>query len=125
MAMTRAAVAAMPNGNGFNLLDEAPRLVGELDTDGTATLEVDSTRKNSASSEHISSELDDKALPGMANVWDLKTRNRGEVISDAASLNSSMSTSSEEDYDRLKYDPSTVIVGGKGGGLHTDAELAA
>src|SRR2546421_7873215 len=106
--MTQAATA-VSNGDRFDPLDEAPCLVGELNTDGTATLEVDSTLKNGASSEHMSPKLGDKASSAAENAWGLTARNGGESISDSASLNSSMSASSEEDYDRLKYDPSTVI----------------
>ncbi|RDW57990.1 hypothetical protein BP6252_13401 [Coleophoma cylindrospora] len=84
-------------------LDQAPQLVGHLNADGTANLEVDNS--------YVASKQTTKAPRALKEA--LKAAGRDyegtslDVVSDSAS---------EEDYDALLHDPMTVKLGGKGGG---------
>lgn len=79
--------------------DNAPRLVGQLESNGLATLEVDTSALSSKSTKPPRSMK--AALDAVAKV----------------DYSDTTSTASEEDYDNLKLDPLTVVAGGKGGGF--------
>lgn len=84
-------------------LDKAPQLVGQLNEDGTANLKIDTTYISPASPgapRSLKAALQAVAGPG-------KSTNGSDTASE---------TTSEEDYDALRHDPSAVVAGGKGGG---------
>lgn len=85
-------------------LDKAPRLVGQLNSDGIASFEVDKTYIPSISHENPSRSL--------KYALDAAAKARGGSSTATAS-----ESASEEDYDALEHDPMTVVVGGKGGGF--------
>lgn len=83
-------------------IDNIPQLVGQLNSDGIASLEVDPlyqpfSRSNPPRSLKIA--LDAAATDSRRN-----------------SSGDTQSETSEEDYDNLKHDPAAVVGGGKGGG---------
>ncbi len=86
-------------------IDKVPQLVGQLGSDGIASLSADP---------HYSppSRLNPpRSLKAALDATDRRN-----------SFGYTTSDSSEEDYDALKHDPSTVIVGGKGGGFEENEE---
>ncbi|KAK2625274.1 hypothetical protein QTJ16_005643 [Diplocarpon rosae] len=79
----------------------APQLVGQLGSNGVASLSIDSSY-----SPPSLSDLPQSTKPSL-NATN-KRDSSGPMKSD----------SSEEDYDALKHEPSAVVVGGKGGGFN-------
>lgn len=86
---------------------KAQHLVGQLDQDGLATLEIDASVRNAAGNGGLPGD------PPRSMKAALDTVVKGSD-SDTAS------TASEEDYDKMKPDPQTVVLGGKGGGFTED-----
>lgn len=83
-------------------IDKVPQLVGQLNSDGIASLQVDPlyqplSRSNPPRS--LKTALDAVATDSRRN-----------------SSGDTQSETSEEDYDNLKHDPAAVVGGGKGGG---------
>jgi sterol O-acyltransferase len=84
-------------------IDKVPQLVGQLNSDGTASLEADTayTFPNSSNPPRsLKAALD--------SVADSRRDSSRDTTSEF---------SSEEDYDALKHDPEAIIAGGKGGGF--------
>ena len=84
-------------------LDKAPQLVGQLNSDGIASLKEDTAYvipKLSKSPRSLKMALE-------------KTGRKGS--------DSTSNSGSEEDYDALKHDPGTVVRGGKGGGFASES----
>jgi hypothetical protein len=85
-------------------LDKAKRLIGQLDSNGIASLKVETNLENGYT----------KVNPprSMKTALDTVTNTkRGKEDSDTGS------TASEEDYDTLGHDPLTMVAGGKGGSI--------
>ena len=97
-----------PSVKRSSSLDNAPQLVGQLNSDGIASLEADSTY----------------TLPSRSNPpRSLKLALDAAVESGrSSSTDTASETASEEDYDALKHDPMAVVVGGKGGGFEADSD---
>lgn len=85
-------------------LDNAPRLVGQVNADGIASLEVDKSYSPPQTGPKPRS---------LKAALDAATRDREKSGTDTTSDNAS---ASEEDYDALAHDPMAVKLGGKGGG---------
>jgi sterol O-acyltransferase len=82
-------------------LDQAPQLSGQLNADGIARLEVDSSY----------------SAPRAPNP-PRSLKAALEAVTDAGRNDSdATSTASEEDYDALKHDPMAVVNGARGGGF--------
>lgn len=107
------ALSATPNSPGnisrSSSLDKAPQLVGQLNAEGIASLQKDLSYLAPTSNPPRSLKA---ALEAVSS------SKRG--ISDTSS-----ETASEEDYDALRHDPSTVVRGGRGGGFEEDANGGA
>ncbi|KAI9736816.1 MAG: acyl-CoA/sterol acyltransferase [Claussenomyces sp. TS43310] len=93
-------------------LDEAPQLVGQLGQDGIANLKID---RNATSDRHSTSEPPHSLKAALDAVAGSRGHNGH---SDATS------TASEEDYDNLRHDPQTMIMGGRGGGFLGSEEVS-
>ena len=109
--MAGPAIAAEPPAlnNGSSSLDNAPQLVGELNSDRIANLREDTAYASSANTRaprSLKAALE--AVTGLG---------RSTNGSDAAS-----ETASEEDYDAMRHDPSAVVAGAKGGGFTNGAK---
>jgi sterol O-acyltransferase len=104
--MARQATAAEPPAvnNQSSSLDKAPQLVGQLNSNGIASLHEAITYTSPASSGAPRS-----LKAALEAVTDSGRSTNG---SDTAS-----ETASEEDYDAMKHDPSAMVAGGKGGGF--------
>ena len=81
-----------------SLVDKA-RLLGQLDLASLADSGAQSSRLQ---------ENDEAGLQQAANIADIAVQ---------------LITSEEDDYDNIKVDPSTVLLGSRGGGLQTEATL--
>lgn len=104
--MARLAATTAPHSinNRSSSLDKAPQLVGQLNADGIASLQEDTT--------YVSPTTPNAPRSLKAALDAVTDSRRSTSVSDTAS-----ETASEEDYDALKHDPSAVVVGGKGGGF--------
>jgi hypothetical protein len=91
--------------NGPPSLDEASRLVGQLNSDGLASLRIDTSISDNMETTSTQSTSLTSELPG-----------GGEEGGQTSS------GSEEEDYDNLQHDPLTVVTGGKGGGFDEKSE---
>lgn len=91
-------------------LDDAPHLVGQLNSDGIASLTPDPAYSTLGSS----------GRPGSLRAALEAVADSGRNTSDTSS-----ETASEEDYDALKHDPMTVVKGGRGGGFLTEDAMNA
>lgn len=92
---------ARPSASRSSSLEKAPRLVGQLNSEGIISLEKDS------------SPLSSKPPRSLKVALEAATSSRGLS-------RTSSETGSDEDYDALKHDPATVVRGGKGGGFAVD-----
>ena len=92
-------------GTGRKVLGDTTFLVGSLDQDGFAEL----------------------VPPGNGELTATSSRRIAPIprTDSSGSAAASFTTNSEDDYDDLKIDPSTVVQGSKGGGLKGVATLAA
>lgn len=91
-------------------IDSEPQLVGKLNSDGIASLEIDRTFRK----------LNRGELPRSMKAA-LNGNGKAEMRRDSSASDSLASDASEENYDELKHDPTTVIVGAKGGGFVAEA----
>ncbi|KAI9810397.1 MAG: acyl-CoA/sterol acyltransferase [Pycnora praestabilis] len=96
--------------------ESASHFIGELSPDGIASFRKDIFAVAEGTNGTTISRADSNGQP-TAEV----TRERNE--SDSSTTRSS--SESEEDYDALKIDPSTIVEGGRGGGLEREGALAA
>jgi sterol O-acyltransferase len=100
MAATAAAHPPLESQNSF---DSISRLVGELSSDGTASLrKEDSDFANGSHRAVLARALSDRP-PSVA---------------------SSTTNTSEEDYDVQKTDPAALVAGSKGGGLEVQGSIS-
>ncbi|TAQ89374.1 hypothetical protein B7494_g2302 [Chlorociboria aeruginascens] len=85
-------------------LEKVPQLVGQLNSDGIANLEVDGPHAstNNGPSRYLKASLE-------TNI----DYTKGHPINTSSE---STSEEEEEDYDSLRHDPRTIVDGGKGGG---------
>jgi len=84
-------------------LDKAPQLVGQLNSDGTTSLEEDNGYKAPAQM---------KAQRSLKVALEAAGRKDSDTASNSGS---------EEDYDALKQEPGTVLLGGRRGGFMEDS----
>lgn len=107
-SMSRQAASRHPprEASRSSSIDSQPQLVGKLNSDGIATLEVDTTF----------TKLNRGELPRSMKAA-LNGNRKAEMRRDSSASDSLASDASEENYDELKHDPTTVIVGAKGGGF--------
>ena len=106
LRMAASALTRPPVLDG-NSSDESSHLVGELLEDGIADLRPAKV------------EAHEHAVNGTEPI--LKLNNSDDVDTEARLR--AASGSSDENYDALKIDPTTVVQGGKGGGLESTATL--
>ncbi|KAE8454042.1 hypothetical protein EG329_007818 [Mollisiaceae sp. DMI_Dod_QoI] len=92
--------------NRTSSIDKVPQLIGQLNSDGIASLTVDPLYQ----------------LPSRSNPpHSLKSALDAATDSRRNSLGDTTSETSEEDYDNLKHDPAAVVGGGKGGGYREES----
>lgn len=91
-------------------LDKVPQLVGQLNSNGTVKVKADPTYTKSSRTSHPQSLK--MALNAVADSRRDSSGSGDSAISD---------TASEEDYDALQHDPTSVVVGAKGGGFVIEA----
>jgi sterol O-acyltransferase len=96
-----------PGHSRSSSIGSEPQLIGQLDSDGTASLQVDSTYVKANKGQPPRSL---KAALNAAAQLRRESSTSDSVVSDA----------SEEDYDVMKHDPTTVVIGAKGGGFVTE-----
>lgn len=111
--MVRLATTTVPPviSSRSSSLDKAPQLVGQLNSDGIANLEEDTTYVSPTSAGAPRS-----LKAALESVADSRGSTNG--------FDTASETASEEDYDALKHDPSAVVAGGKGGGFVAEAHGA-
>ncbi len=97
-----ATAVAHPPLVSENSLDNASRLVGELSSDGTASL-----RKE-----------DSNVLNGSHRAT------LGRALSDSPPSVASSTTTSDEDYDAQRADPAALVEGSRGGGLEVEGKIS-
>ncbi|KAH6674149.1 MBOAT, membrane-bound O-acyltransferase family-domain-containing protein [Halenospora varia] len=96
-------VPRLDTNNRTLSLDKVPQLVGQLGSDGIASLKAD---------ESLAPPGKSRAPRSLKAAFDAVGDSRRESLTDTAS-----ETASEEDYDSLKHDPAVLAEGAKGGGL--------
>jgi sterol O-acyltransferase len=103
--MARLPVAPTPPAaaSRSSSLDKVPQLVGQLNSEGIASLEADHTYTQPRRSEPP------RSLKIALDAVDGSRRN--------SSADSTSESASEEDYDAFRHDPMAVVAGGKGGGF--------
>jgi sterol O-acyltransferase len=94
-------------------VDSEPQLVGQLNFDGTASLKAVTYNTTNAKESPKTLKI---ALESVAGV------RRESPSSASGDSNSIASDASEEDYDAMKPDPRTVVVGAKGGGFMVETD---
>ena len=113
MAKTRASQMAedqnlAPQPIVTDQVDHASVLIGELQSDGTISIKAADQSQETASAVLDSSPNEPPTF-----------RKAMAAALDSRSIDSSISTPSEEDYDSLKYEAATIIPGAKGAGVST------
>jgi sterol O-acyltransferase len=103
--MARLAMAATPPAaaSRSSSIDKVPQLVGQLNSDGIASLEADHTYIQPRRSE---------APRSLKAALDAAGSSRRTSSADCPS-----ESASEEDYDTFRHDPMAVVADGKGGGF--------
>ena len=89
-------------------IDKVPQLVGQLNSEGIASLEADPTYAPRTRSSPRSLKI---ALDAAAE--HSRRDNTGDTTSET----------SEEDYDAIRHDPMAVVAGGKGGGYEGNENI--
>jgi sterol O-acyltransferase len=106
MAMAHSMQRPPPLSVDNPILEDAGHLVGELSPDGSIRSLKPGPFPNEGATPNPRNR-NDTAVSG--EIW-----NRYSTSSSATELSD---TTSDEDYDTLKVDPSAVVIGGKGGGF--------
>ena len=101
--MARLAATPPTLASRSSSIDKVPQLVGQLNSDGIASLEADHTYTQPRRSEPA------RSMKMALGAVDGSRRN--------SSADSISESASEEDYDALRHDPMAVVAGGKGGGF--------
>jgi sterol O-acyltransferase len=101
--MARLAATPPILASRSSSIDKVPQLVGQLNSDGVASLEADHTYAQPRRLEPPRS---------MKMALDAVEGSRRNSSADSTS-----ESASEEDYDAFRHDPMAVVAGGRGGGF--------